>query len=68
MSFYVVPEELNKENVNENNVISILTFTKLYIDFDGCIAWLCESPTEEDGLAFEFTDGKVLWNYQNQII
>ena len=63
-----IPEELNKENVNENNVISILTFTKLYIDFDGCIAWLCESPTEEDGLAFEFTDGKVLWNYQNQII
>ena len=63
-----IPEELNKENVNENNVISILTFTKLYIDFDGCIAWLCESPTEEDGLAFEFTDGKVQWDYQNQII
>lgn len=62
-----IPEELNKENVNEDNVISILEFTNLFIR-GGRIAWLCESPTEEDGLAFEFTDGKVEWNYQNQVI
>lgn len=62
-----IPEELNQENVNEDNVISILEFTKLFIR-GGRIAWLCESPTEEDGLAFEFTDGKVEWNYQNQVI
>ena len=62
-----IPEELNKENVNEDNVISILEFTELFIR-GGRIAWLCESPTEEDGLAFEFTDGKVEWNYQNQVI
>ena len=62
-----IPEELNQENVNEDNVISILEFTNLFIR-GGRIAWLCESPTEEDGLAFEFTDGKVEWNYQNQVI
>ena len=62
-----IPEELNQENVNEDNVISILEFTELFIR-GGRIAWLCESPTEEDGLAFEFTDGKVEWNYQNQVI
>ncbi|MCQ2209791.1 MAG: hypothetical protein MJZ34_05820 [Paludibacteraceae bacterium] len=63
-----IPEELTPENVNRENVVSILTFTTLYVDIFGRIAWLCESPTEEDGLAFEFTDGKVELIFQPEII
>lgn len=63
-----IPEELTPENVNRENVVSILTFTSLFIGISGRIAWLCESPTEEDGLAFEFTDGKVELIFQPEII
>ena len=64
-----IPDSLKKENVTRDNVVSILTFTKLFIDDEGRIAWLCESPTEEeDGLAFEFTEGKIKLIYQPEII
>lgn len=63
-----IPEELTPKKVNRENVVSILTFTDLYVDISGRIAWLCESPTEEDGLAFEFTDGKVELIFQPDII
>ncbi|MBO4529123.1 MAG: hypothetical protein J5767_00630 [Paludibacteraceae bacterium] len=64
-----IPDSLKKENVTRDNVVSILTFTKLFITKKGRIAWLCESPTEEeDGLAFEFTDGKIKQIFQPEII
>ena len=63
-----MPDTLTKKNVNRDNVVSILTFTKLFIGSDARIAWLCESPTEEDGLAFEFTDGKIKQIFQPEII
>ena len=63
-----IPDTLTKKNVNRDNVVSILTFTKLFIGSDARIAWLCESPTEEDGLAFEFTDGKIKQIFQPEII
>ncbi len=64
-----IPDTLTKQNVNRDNVVSILTFTKLFIGSDARIAWLCESPTEqEDGLAFEFTDGKIKQIFQPEII
>lgn len=63
-----IPEELTPKKVNRENVVSILTFTDLYVDISGRIAWLCESPTEEDGLAFEFTNGKVELIFQPDII
>lgn len=64
-----IPDSLTKENVTRDNVVSILTFTKLFITKKGRIAWLCESPTEEeDGLAFEFTDGKIKQIFQPEII
>ena len=64
-----IPDSLKKENVTRDNVVSILTFTKLFITKKGRIAWLCESPTEEeDGLAFEFTEGKIKLIYQPEII
>ena len=64
------PEELSKENVNRENVMSLVQFKKLYIsNIDGRIAWLCECPTaEEDGLAFEFTDGEIETISQTDII
>ena len=69
-TFMDFPEELSKENVNRDNVMSLVKFTKLYIsDIDGRIAWLCECPTaEEEGLAFEFTDGNIEAIAQTDII
>ena len=68
-SYLEIPDSLKKENVTRDKVVSILKFTKLYIDYEGRIAWLCESPTEEeDGLAFEFTDGKIKQIFQPEII
>ena len=69
-TFMDFPEELSKENVNRENVMSLVQFKKLYIsDIDGRIAWLCECPTaEEDGLAFEFTDGEIETISQSDII
>lgn len=63
-----IPDTLTKKKVNRDNVVSILTFTKLFIGSDARIAWLCESPTEQDGLAFEFTDGKIKQIFQPEII
>lgn len=63
-----IPDKLTKKKVNRDNVVSILTFTKLFIGSDARIAWLCESPTEQDGLAFEFTDGKIKQIFQPEII
>ena len=69
-TFMDFPEELSKENVNRENVMSLVQFKKLYIsNIDGRIAWLCECPTaEEEGLAFEFTDGNIEAIAQTDII
>ena len=68
-TFMELPEKLSKENVNRDNVMSIVKFTELYISDDGRIAWLCECPTaEEEGLAFEFTDGNIEAIAQTDII
>lgn len=69
-TFMDFPEELSKENVNRENVMSLVQFKKLYIsNIDGRIAWLCECPTaEEEGLAFEFTDGEIEAIAQTDII
>ena len=69
-TFMEFPKELSKENVNRDNVMSLVQFKKLYIsNIDGRIAWLCECPTaEEEGLAFEFTDGEIETIAQSDII
>lgn len=64
-----IPKSLKKENVNRDSVLNILTFTKLYINESGRIAWLCESPTApDDGLGFDFTKGKIKCIYQYEVI
>ncbi len=68
-SYVDIPEELNKNNVNENSVMSWLTFTELYADYDGRIGWLCESPlNDESGYAFEFTDEKINLVFQDDLL
>lgn len=60
IEYLQIPEKLNKENVTEDSVMSLVTFTELYMDFLGKIGWICKTPIdEEDGLAFEFTNGEV---------
>lgn len=60
IEYLQIPEKLNKENVTEDSVMSLVTFTELYMDFLGKIGWICKTPIdEEDGLAFEFTNGTV---------
>lgn len=69
-TYLKIPENLKLENVNEDSVMSILTFTSLYIkEHKGRIAWLCDSPTDkETGLAFEFSDGEINLIGQDDII
>ena len=68
-TFMELPKELSKEKVNRDNVMSIVKFTELYISDEGVIAWLCECPiAEEEGLAFEFTDGNIEAIAQSDII
>lgn len=67
-SFLKLPETLKKENVTRDSVMTLITFTELFIDDEGRIAWLCESPTTEDGLAFEFTTGEIELITQPEII
>ena len=64
------PDDLRKGKVNRENIVpELLEFTSLYISSsDGLIGWLCESLTTDDGLAFEFTDGKIKLIPQPEII
>ncbi len=55
-----IPEELNKENVTEDGIMSIVTFKNLYINFLGHIGWEFDSPIGwDDGLAFTFDNGNL---------
>ncbi|MEE1062938.1 MAG: hypothetical protein UH071_04660 [Paludibacteraceae bacterium] len=64
-----IPEQFNKENVSKRNILKMVRFTKLFISTRSRIAWLCESPTdEEDGLAFEFSNGEIKLISQSKII
>lgn len=60
MEYIDIPDYLKRENVNRENVVKgLLEFTELFIKTNGRIAWLCECPTTDDGLAFEFTNGEI---------
>ena len=64
-----IPESLEKDKVTRDSVMEIVHFKELYFSFDGMAGWLCESPTdEEDGIAFEFSDGKIKLIPQPEII
>mgnify|MGYP003295586981 CR=1 FL=1 len=68
MERFNVPEELQIDNMNEELVMSLMRITKLYMTNKGRIAWLCEYPTEEDGLAYEFNEEGLWMIPQWQII
>ena len=68
MERFDVPEELQEENITEESVMSLMRITKLYMTNKGRIAWLCEYPTEEDGLAYEFNEEGLWMIPQWQII
>ena len=63
-----VPEELQIENIKEESVMSLMDIRKLYMTNSGRIAWLCEYPTVEDGLAYEFNEEGLWMIPQWQII
>ena len=65
---YDLPESLQRINLDENSVMSLMKITKLYMSYNGRIAWLCEFPTAADGLAYEFTKGYVCMITQPEII
>lgn len=67
-SQYDVPESMKKENVDKEKVMPMVDFSKLYMTEEGRIAWLCEFPLAQDGLAFEFTDGWINLITQPEII
>ncbi|MBR4839491.1 MAG: hypothetical protein IK005_03320 [Paludibacteraceae bacterium] len=54
-----IPEPMDKEHITRDKVINILSFDHLLIKEDGRLAWNCESPTEENGMAIEWVDGNV---------
>ncbi len=67
-SYMNIPEYLTKEKVNRDTVMNIVTFKEIYFSNDGMAGWLCESPTdEEDGIAFEFSEGKINLIPQSEI-
>lgn len=64
-----LPDSLLRENVTRENVVpGLLDFTQLFIKTNGRIAWLCECPTTDDGLAFEFTNGEIQLISQSDIV
>lgn len=64
-----LPDSLLRENVTRENVVpGLLDFTQLFIKTNGRIAWLCECPTTDDGLAFEFTNGEIALISQTDIV
>ncbi|MBR5375527.1 MAG: hypothetical protein IK131_12775 [Paludibacteraceae bacterium] len=67
-SQYDVPESMKKENVDKEKVMPMVDFSKLYMTEEGRIAWLCEFPLAQDGLAYEFTDGWIDLITQPEII
>jgi len=54
-----IPEPMDKEHITRDKVINILSFDHLLIKEDGRLAWCGESPTEENGVAFEWINDKV---------
>ena len=54
-----IPEHMDKEHITRDKVINILSFDHLLIKEDGRLAWCGESPTEENGVAFEWINGNV---------
>ena len=65
---YNIPEFLKKENVDRTSVMKLMKFRKLYMNFEGRIAWLFEFPIAEDGLAWEFTSRTIQLISQPEII
>ncbi len=63
-----LPEELQKENINKDTVMTLLDIRKLYMDSEGRLGWLAEYPTAQDGLAFEILDKFVDMIPQTQLI
>lgn len=60
-----IPDYLKRENVTRDTVMDIVSFTKLHFSDRGKASWLAESPIEEeDGLAFEFSTGKIILGQQ----
>ena len=54
-----IPETMDKDHITRDKVIRILSFDHLLIHVKGRLAWNCESPTEENGMAIEWVDGNV---------
>ncbi|MBR0502085.1 MAG: hypothetical protein IJJ77_02445 [Paludibacteraceae bacterium] len=54
-----IPEPMDKDHITRDKVIRILSFDHLLIIEEGRLAWNCESPTEENGMAIEWVDGNV---------
>lgn len=54
-----IPETLDKDHVSLDNVLQLLQYDSLIVHMDGRIAWSCESFIEQNGIAFEWVDGKV---------
>lgn len=65
---YDIPEELQKENINEESVMTLFDIRKLYMDSNCRLGWLAEYPTAQDGLAFETLDDFVDLILQCEII
>ena len=64
-----IPDHFKRKNISQQNVLDMVMFTKLYISPKGRVAWLAEAPTdEEDGIAFEFTNGEIKLITQPEII
>ena len=61
---FEIPEELKKENVTEDNIMSFITFTDLRINYLGEIAWEFTSPDvweDEYAISIENEDLRLIY-------
>ena len=43
-----IPEQINKENINEQLIIGLVRINDIYFARDGCYGWLCDCAWDEE--------------------
>lgn len=68
-SYIDIPEKINKDNINEEIIMKLVTFKTLYFDRKGNFGYLCDCLwDEEHGICILLSDKKVKVIEQDELI
>ena len=64
-----IPEQINKENINERLIIKLIRINDIYFARNGCYGWLCDCAwDEEHGLCILLSESEPCIKDQDYLI